>query len=93
VYHLLIAYNCAEADRFDYGRSDEGPWDTFEEAARFAENECGVPWQIVDDEGTILHTGNDDRPPVDPPRCPGCNSPKTEPGGGSFWCVDCGMEF
>ncbi len=38
-------------------------------------------------------SGNEDQPPADPPACPACKTTNCEPGGGNWWCIDCGMEF
>jgi hypothetical protein len=97
-FYIDLQYNCPrEPDRFEWGDSREGPFDSAAEAIRFAESECGVLWRVVDDdfeENRVEYdSGNEDRLPADPPTCPECKTRNCEPGGGKWWCTDCGMEF
>jgi len=97
-YFIEIQYNnVREPDRFDWADSREGPFDSAEEAIQFAKSECGLPWRVVDEDFHDNHieydAGNEDQPPADPPACPACKTNNCEPGGGKWWCIDCGMEF
>jgi hypothetical protein len=74
LFFLEVQYNRAgESDRFDWADSGEGPFDSAAEAIRFAEAKCGLPWRVVDDDfernGIEYASGNEDRPPADPPPC------------------------
>jgi hypothetical protein len=97
-FYIDLQYNSSrESDRFEWADSREGPFDSAAKAIRFAESECGAPWRVVgdnyEDNRIEYDSGNEDRPPADPPGCPACRSAKCEPGGGKWWCNDCGMEF
>ena len=97
-FFLELQYNNAhEPDRFDWADSGEGPFDSAEEAIQFAKSECGFPWRVIDEDHEDNHieydAGNEDQPPADPPACPACKTRNCEPGGGNWWCNDCGMEF
>ena len=98
LYFLEVQYNSArEFDRFDWVDSGEGPFDSAVEAVRFALAECGLPWRVVDEDyepNQIEYaSGNEDRPPADPPACPICKTNNSEHGDDAWWCRDCGMEF
>jgi hypothetical protein len=97
-YFVEVQYNIVrEPDRFDWADSGEGPFDSAEDAVAFAKSECGLPWRVVDEdfhENCIEYdAGNEDQSPGDPPACPACKARNCEPGGGNWWCNDCGMEF
>ncbi len=97
-FYIELKYkNVREPDRFDWADAREGPFPSAEEAIRFAKSEFGVPWRVIDEHYEENHmeydSGNEDRPPADPPACPACKTSNCEPGGGNWWCMDCGMEF
>ena len=97
-YFVEVQYsNVREPDQFDWADSGEGPFDSAEEAIEFAKSECGLPWRVVDedfdDNDIEYETGNEVHRPAAPPACPACKTNNCEPGGGRWWCIDCGMEF
>lgn len=97
-YYLEVQYNSArELDRFQWADSREGPFDSVAEAVRFAQDQCGLPWRVVDEDygrNQIEYaSGNTFDPPADPPECPACKTCNCEHGDDAWWCLDCGMEF
>jgi hypothetical protein len=97
-FFIQVQYNNSrEPDRFDWADSREGPFDSADEAIQFAKSECGTPWRVIDEDfennQIEYDTGNEDQSPADPPACPACKTNNCEPGGGKWWCNDCGMEF
>jgi ribosomal protein L37AE/L43A len=48
-----------------------------------------VVYEDFQDNHVEYDAGNEDQPPA----CPACKTRNCEPGGGNWWCNDCGMEF
>ena len=57
--YRLFVYEGTELDKSPYWHdSEEGPWESYDDAARFAAAECGVAWVIVNQHGYPIAFGD-----------------------------------